>query len=128
MLSVTRTFTVAEVLALNATPITVVAAPSGGKINIPWGMAIRVGSTGHTPFAGGGVLDFGWSGDAVQVTSPAATMTNAADRTTFATKVTETGVADVAHEDTALVLTNATGAFTGGTGTTVSITFYYFQV
>lgn len=128
MLSVTRSFTVAEILAAFVTPIVVVAAPSGGKINIPWGMAIRLGSTGHTPYAGGGQLDFGFAGDPIFVTAPASYITNAADKSSLATKTSLTTVADVAHEDTALVFTNETGVFTGGTGTTLTITFYYFQV
>lgn len=44
---------------LNATPVTIVAAPGSGLTNICMGLFLKVNSTGFTPFElGSGVLEF----------------------------------------------------------------------
>lgn len=53
----------AQMDALNATPVTVLAAPGAGLVNIPVGLLLRVNSTGFTAFElGSGVLEFRYTG------------------------------------------------------------------
>jgi hypothetical protein len=125
LLSVTRTFTVAEMLALRATPIDVVRAPGASKAIIPIGIDVISKSTGHTPFAGGGDLNIGTSADVAILIINNNSVVNAVD--TLSSQLQEaylhTALGNLANR--ALQVTNDTAAFTGGTGTIITMTVWY---
>jgi hypothetical protein len=120
--SAINTFTPAQIQGMNATPLTLVPAPGAGlSIIVDW-IAFKYIYAG-TVFASGGAISFQYSGGAsVTTTVPAATLTTAASATIAVGNL----AADVtAVINTAVTMTNATGAFTGGTGASVIVSVSY---
>lgn len=61
--------TAAQMDALNATPVSILAAPGSGLVNLPTGLFLKVNATGFTRFElGSGVLEFRYTdGSGAQV-------------------------------------------------------------
>lgn len=108
------TLSSAQILALFATPVTVIAAPLAGIIAVVDRILFQMLPTA-TQYASGGVVTFQYSGGGVVHTgSIAAAVVNAAAPASYTTLVA-VGVTGLAA--TAITVSNATGAFTTGTGT-----------
>lgn len=104
----------AQILALNATPVTVIGAPLAGIIAIVDRILFQMIPTA-TQYASGGVVTFQYNGGGVVHTgSIAAAVVNAAAPASYTTLV---GVGVTGLAATAITVSNATGAFTTGTGT-----------
>jgi hypothetical protein len=114
--------TVAQVQGMNATPIILVPAPGTG-LSIAVDYIVFKYVYAATVYASGGTITMGYTGGAAAVNTLAASiLTTAASSTT----VCVTGSSNVtASINTALQITNATGAFTGGTGSTLTILVSY---
>lgn len=109
----------AEILALNATPKTLIAAPGAGKVIIVEHILLKMVTTA-TQYANGGALEFRYTNaSGAKVTADiAAAVVTAAAATSY------TGVAGVTTSLTmvanaAIVVNNATAPFISGTGTGV---------
>lgn len=102
----------ANILAMNATPVTVLAAPPTGYVYD--GFTITFSFTVGTQYASGGIVTFQYTGGAVvhQGSIAAATVNGAASFVSTLAPATGTALSA-----TAITITNATGAFTTGTGT-----------
>lgn len=125
MLQVTRTLTVAEVLAMNATPIEIIRAPGAGKILLPQFFVLELFSTGHTPFAAGSAINFGTPAVADIMSLDATHLTSATDEFGWTSTLQIDGVAPADLQNQALSLRAAGSAFTGGTGCIVTVTVGY---
>lgn len=107
----------ANILAMRATPVTLIAAPGAGKINLIEEITVKIVRT-STAFASGGAVEFRYTdGSGAKVTADmSATLITGAAGTAYAScKAVTTELTPVANA--AIVITNATGAFTTGTGT-----------
>lgn len=103
----------AQILALFATPVVVIAAPLAGLIAIVDRLLFQMLATA-TQYASGGVVTLQYSGGAAVLTgSIAAAVVNSAS--VSYTTLVGAGVTGLAA--TAITVSNATGAFTTGTGT-----------
>ena len=117
----------ANILAMNGAPVTILAAPGSGKAILVDSITFKMVAT-STQYASGGAVSFVYHGGNVNVASstiPAATI-NATAGTTY----TLLGPAIVASgavlpANTGVDITNATGAFTTGTGTAVAYIEYH---
>lgn len=115
----TFTLTAANIIAMNGTPITILAAPGTGKALIPALIMFEMTTT-STAFTGGGAVEFYYHGTTTNVvtgTIPASVVTAAAG-----TSYTLLGPAAATNGTTVLAntgidITNATAAFAAGTGT-----------
>jgi hypothetical protein len=109
----------ADILGMNATPVTLIPAPGAGKIIIVDRILLKMVRT-STQFASGGAVEYRYTnGSGAKVTADmSATLVTGAAGTAYAScagVVTElTPVANAA-----VVITNASAAFTTGTGTGV---------
>lgn len=115
----------ANILALNATPITLVAAPGAGKIVEVVSITLKMVRTG-TAYANGGALEFRYtnaSGAKVTADIAAAVVTTGGAGTEYSNvKGVVTALTPVAN---ALIsVNNATAAFITGTGTAVVTVVY----
>lgn len=118
--------TSANILAMNATPVNVLAAPPTGYALIVHNILTILTRTA-TQYANGGVVTFVYTGGAVAVHAgsiPAATINGAAG-----TALTQLGPAvqangTVVPTATGVDITNATAAFITGTGT-LRVFFFY---
>lgn len=109
----TVTLSSAQILALFGTPVAVIAAPLTGLIAIVDRILFQMLPTA-TQYAAGGVVTFQYSGGGVVHTgSIAAAVVNAA--TASYTTLVAVGATGLAA--TSITVSNATGAFTTGTGT-----------
>lgn len=123
--SASVTLSSANILALSATPISLVAAPGAGKIIIVEGILFKMIRTG-TAYANGGALEFRYtdgSGAKVSADVAAAVVTTGGAGTAYAhVGGIEASLTPVA--DAAIIVTNATAPFITGTGTaTVSVKY-----
>jgi hypothetical protein len=116
----------ANILAMNGTPVTVVAAPGTGKAILVDSVIFKMVTTA-TAFASGGAVSIQYNGGSVvaHAGSIAAAVVTAGAGTSY----TELGPAAATNGTTivankALEITNATGAFTTGTGTAVLLIQY----
>lgn len=128
------TLTAAQVLAAFATPQLIVPTPGVGRGLIV--TAANVVTQVSTVFAGGGVaiLEYGSvangaGSNALSATIPAAQITAASSQVYSmapfaATTVTATSVVT----NKGLYFSNATGAFTGGSGSTITINLSYMNI
>jgi hypothetical protein len=125
--TISVTMTPAQVTGAYAAPVVLLAA-AAGKAYIVLNAAIYTASTGNTPYAGGGVAIVQYAAtvhgagtDALGATIPAAEITAAASQiynlSGLASATVSTGITNVG-----LYFSNATGPFTGGTGTNITIT------
>jgi len=103
----------AQILALNATPVTLVAAPGAGKTIIVQDVLFTMTTTA-TAYASGGNVTFQYSGGNAVTNNVASTVVTAAAGTSYTVRQ---AIDVTAAVNTALTVTNATGAFTTGTGT-----------
>ena len=109
----------ADILALNATPKTLVAAPGAGKVIVVRGITLKMVTTA-TAYANGGALEFRYTdGSGAKVTADIAAAVVTAGAGTSYTSVAgvTTSLTNVANA--AIVMDNATAAFITGTGTAV---------
>ncbi len=127
------TMNTASVVGAYATPVQIVAGQAGKAIMI---LAAQIVTEVSTPFATGGIAQLQWGNTnhaggtvAADATIPAAEITAAASQI-----YTQYGVATTAVNATAAVtglgiyFTNATGAYTNGTGSTVTVVVQYMVV
>ncbi|MES2356259.1 MAG: hypothetical protein V4568_18010 [Pseudomonadota bacterium] len=131
--TVSITMNTASVVGAYATPVQIVAGQAGKAIMI---LAAQIITEVSTPFATGGVAQLQWGNTnhaggtvAADATIPAAEITAAASQI-----YTQYGVATTAVNATAAVtglgiyFTNATGAYTNGTGSTVTVVLQYMLI
>jgi hypothetical protein len=134
-LTATVTLTAAQVLAMYATPQLIVPAPGTGLALMPTAAQI-VTLVGTAAFAGGGAAQLQWGNTnhaggtvALDATTPAAEITAAASQIYTQYGVPTTTVTPIATANgLGLYFTNATGPFTGGAGSTVTIALSYMVV
>jgi hypothetical protein len=111
--------TSANILAMNGSPVTVLAAPGTGKVILVDSLIFKMVTTA-TAYASGGTVSFQYNGGSVNPCS--STITAGTITAGAGTSYTELGPAIVASgavlvANKAIEITNATGAFTTGTGT-----------
>lgn len=126
--------TLANFTGMYATPFLILAAPGAGLMNIVDKMTINL-VYGSAALANGGVVGLQY-GNTAHLAGPAATGTEAAADYIAAAANTMfhvagglgTGVATASCINTAIYISNATGAFTGGTGDTFIVNVWYKTV
>lgn len=109
----------AEILALNATPKTLIPAPGTGKVIVVRGITLKMVTTA-TQYANGGALEFRYtnaSGAKVTADIAAAVVTAAAGTSYTSVAGVTTSLTNVVNS--LISLNNATAAFITGTGTGV---------
>lgn len=114
----------ADILALNATPKVLIAAPGSGKVTVVRGITLKMVTTA-TQYANGGALEFRYTdGSGAKVTADIAAAVVTAGAGTSYTSVAgvTTSLTNVANA--AIVVDNATAAFITGTGTAVATIVY----
>lgn len=114
----------AQILALNATPVTLVAAPGAGKIIAVDRITLKMVTTA-TAYANGGALEFRYtdaSGAKVTADIAAAVVTAGAGTSYTSVAGVTTSLTNVANAP--IVIDNATAPFITGTGTAV-VTIQY---
>lgn len=114
----------AQILALNATPVTLVAAPGAGKIICVDRITLKMVTTA-TAYANGGALEFRYtdaSGAKVTADIAAAVVTAGAGTSYTSVAGVTTSLTNVANAP--IVIDNATAPFITGTGTAV-VTIQY---
>jgi len=129
------TLTQAQVQAMYATPQLIVANPGTGLAVIPTAAQI-ITLVGTSAFAGGGIAQLQWGNTihgagtlALDATTPAAEITAAASQVYTQYGIVTTTVSPIANVNgLGLYFSNATGAFTGGIGSTVAIALNYMVV
>ena len=129
------TLTAAQVQAMFATPQLIVANPGTGLAVVPTACQI-VTLVGTSAFAGGGVAQLQWGSTihgagtlALDATTPAAEITAAASQMYTQYGIVTTTVSPIANVNgLGLYFSNATGAFTGGVGSTVTLAVSYMIV
>jgi len=121
MLYLAVSLSAADIIAMNATPKTLIAAPGSGKAIVLHRMMLRMTRT-STAFTSGGAVVAQYHTGAVAATGTIAStvVTGAAGVADYA----PVAVAAAVVENDALELTNATGAFATGTGTGVVYLWY----
>lgn len=114
--------TAAQMDALNATPITLLAAPGVGLVNIVQGIFLQVNATGFTPFElGSGVLEFRYTdGSGAKVITD---VTNAVVESTTDVMDWCPGIV-AAPLSNALICAHASADVTAGTGNIQGRIFY----
>jgi hypothetical protein len=111
--------TSANILAMNATPVTLIAAPGAGKIAIVEDILLKMVTTA-TQYANGGAVEFRYTnGSGAKVTADIAAAVITAGAGTSYTKVSGVEASLTPVANAAIVVTNATAAFITGTGTGV---------
>jgi hypothetical protein len=118
------TLTAAQIIAMNATPVTIIPAPGAGKSILVDYIMIRFTypASGGVQFTGGGAVSAQYSGGAaVATTLPAATITAAASADTV---LGNTAANITATQNAAITLTNATAPFAAGNGTLTVFVYY----
>lgn len=116
--------TSAQILALNATPVSLVAAPGTGKAIIVRGITLKMVTTA-TAYANGGALEFRYtnaSGAKVSADIAAAVVTAGAGTSYTSVAGVTTSLTPVVNS--AIVIDNATAPFITGTGTAVVTVSY----
>lgn len=114
----------AQILGMNATPVSLIATPGAARIIVVDHIVLKMVRT-STQFASGGAVEWRYTNGAgakVSADVSASVVTGAAGTAYSAVRGVTTELVPVA--DAAIVVTNATGAFTTGTGVgQVSITY-----
>lgn len=106
----------AEIIAMNATPKTLVAAPGAGYV-LSFRRAVVIYDSTATAFTGGGVITVNYgSGGAAQSSNLAATFLTGAGDKVFNMEKLNAAAGLTMPVNTALVLTNASAPFATGTG------------
>lgn len=115
----TVNLTSAQIIAMNATPVSVLPAPGAGLALIIESILFEMTTT-STQFTGGGVVTFPYHGGAVATHAgsvPAATVTTTAGTTNTLLGGAVAANGTVVPANTGVDVTNATAAFAAGTGT-----------
>lgn len=117
--STSVSLTAANILAMNGTPVTIIAAPGAGKAIIVNQILFEMTTT-STQFANGGTVNFQYHGTSTNVhssTIPASVVTATAGTTNtlLAQNTAANGITVPAN--TAVEITNGTAPFITGTGT-----------
>ena len=108
--------TAANLQAMYATPVTVVAAPGAGYA-LAFKSAVLIYDSTATAYTGGGVITINYgSGGAAQSSNLAATFLTGAGDKVFNLEKLNAASGLTMPVNTALVITNASGAFATGTG------------
>lgn len=114
--------TAAQMDTLNATPVTIVAAPGSGLVNLVTGLFLKVNSTGFTAFElGSGVLEFKYtdgSGAKVVTDVTNAVVESATDVMDYCVPIVCAPLAN------ALICAHASADVTAGTGNIQGRLFY----
>ena len=113
----------AQILAMSATPFTVVKAPGANKVLLVDNMLLQI-VPGTVAFAAGGVVNIQYHGTSIVVHAasiPASYLTSNTPSNNF---LTEPGAVVQAPANTGLDITNAAGAFTTGNGTMLLTVWY----
>ena len=128
---VTVSLTLSQFLGMYATPVQLVAAPGAGLMNVVDNILIN-GVYGSAALANGGVVGAQYgntahlAGEAASATEAAADFIAMAANTMFRIGGgLSTGAVTSGAINTAIYLSNATGAFTGGTGDSFTVTVTY---
>lgn len=111
--------TAAQLIAMEAAPVSVLAAPASGKALVVDSILFEMTTT-STQFTGGGVVSFVYHGGSVAVhagTIPAATVTTTAGTTNTLLGPAVATNGTVVPAATGVDITNATAPFAAGTGT-----------
>ena len=98
-----------------ATPVTVVAAPGAGYA-LAFKSAVLLYDSTATAYTGGGVITINYGGGAAQSSNLAATFLTGAGDKVFNLEKLNGASGLTMPVNTALVITNASGAFATGTG------------
>lgn len=117
--AVTIDLSAANILAMYATPVTVLAAPGSGRAIVVERFVFNY--TGGTAFASGGAIGL-YQGSTIQTGTLAASVIVASGASDSINKVE--GASSAVTENTAVTISNASGAFTTGTGT-AKLTVYF---
>lgn len=121
------TLTAANLIAMNGTPVSVIAAPGAGISIIVSRIIFEMKRT-TTAFASGGVISFQYHTATTTVhsgTIPATRLTTAGAANTLDLLVTDSPTNSlVCAQNDGIDITNATGGFTTGTGTAIVTIFY----
>jgi hypothetical protein len=118
--------TAANIQGMFATPISVVAAPAAGTAVVVEQVMVELNLTA-TQFASGGVVHFYYHGQTTELmaqTLAAATINGGAGQSIYLLEPVQTAGGSVVTKNVGVDITNATGAFTTGTGTAV-VTMWY---
>jgi hypothetical protein len=111
--------TAAQIIAMNATPVSLIAAPGAGMAIIVDNITVKMVTTA-TAFTGGGAVEFRYTnGSGAKVTADVAAAVVTAGAGTSFTNVRGIEASLTAVANAAIVITNATAAFATGTGTAV---------
>lgn len=114
----------AQILAMNSTPVTIVAAPGQGLTTVVRGITVYM-STTSTQYAAGGPLEFRYtdaSGAQVTATIASAVVNAAAGSSYTSVAGVTTSLTNV--QNAPIVMRNGTAAYTTGTGTATVFTSY----
>jgi hypothetical protein len=103
----------ANILGMYASPITIVAAGGAGTVIDINDITLKMVTTA-TQFASGGAVTFQYAGGNAVTNSIASTVVTAGAGTSYTSRA---GIDVTASVNTAVTVTNGTGAFTTGTGT-----------
>lgn len=129
----TFTLNTLQVTGAFATPVQLLPPPGPGLVYVVDQAIIYTASTGHTPYAGGGIaiVQYGNAAagagtDALSATIPAVEITAAASQIYILNGNTGNALTGISNQG--LFFSNQTGAFTGGTGTNVVITLQYYVI
>ena len=123
--SATVNLTAAQIIAMNATPVALIAAPGSGAAIIVDNITFKMVTTA-TAFTGGGAVEFRYTnGSGTKVTADVAAAVVTAGAGTSFTNVRGIEASLTATANAAIVVTNATAAFAAGTGTAVVTIDYH---
>ncbi len=133
--SLTVTLSQMQVQSMFATPQLIIPNPGTGLAAIPTAAQI-VTLVGTSAFAGGGAAQLQWGNAvhaggtlALDATTPAAEITAASSQVYTQYGIVTTTVTPIASVNgLGLYFSNATGAFTGGAGSTVSVSVNYMII
>lgn len=120
------TLTAAQLMAMFATPQSILPAPGAGKVLIVDAITVQF-KHGATPFTGGGALSFVYHGTAVTPhtgTVAAAVVTAAADDVQYLGPNTSAAIDLQSEINLGLDIKNATAAFAAGNGTAIVTVWY----
>lgn len=109
--------TAANIIAMNATPVELVAAPGAGYV-LEFVSATFIFDYGTTQFTGGGtiVIQQGTTGNDWTATVPATAVTSAVDAIFVMPVLSAASIESDPAENDSIVITNATAAFAAGDG------------
>jgi len=124
------TFSPAQMVTAYDTPLTIVATPGATKVVQVISASVYTASTGHTPYATGTapIIQYGTTAHGAGTSAVGAGLV-AGDITAATSQVRTLGpIASSALTGTSnlpITFSNATGDYTGGTGTNITITLVY---